>query len=169
MDRLPGAILKTMFQMWQCLKDFLFPTSQWSQPQQFGGAFTVDHKVLNDENESRLQHRYAVGVQEICCCWIQCYPTKHLNCKYSQVHMSVMYEQAQGTHDVTTPTTHNKGWRFVTESPWTLWHTGGSRQGHPRYTSASTRKAVGGPTQAPRHDRRPTTARQRQGLGTNVL
>ena len=32
--------------------------------------------------------------------------------------------------------THNKGWPFAAESPWTLWHTGGSRQGHPRYTGA---------------------------------
>ena len=32
---------------------------------------------------------------------------------------------------------HAQGWRFATQSPWTLWHTGGSRQGHPRHTSAS--------------------------------
>ena len=44
------------------------------------------------------------------------------------------------------PTTHNKGWRFATESPWTLCHTGGSRQGHPRYTSVSTERGRGWPT-----------------------
>ena len=38
------------------------------------------------------------------------------------------------------------GWRFVTESSWTLWHPGGSRQGHPRYTGARTQEGVGGPT-----------------------
>ena len=37
---------------------------------------------------------------------------------------------------------HARGWRSATESSWTLWHAGGSRQGHPRNTSAST---VGGP------------------------
>ena len=42
---------------------------------------------------------------------------------------------------------HAQGWRSSKESPWTLWHTGGSLQGHPRYTSASTE---GGPRHAPR-------------------
>ena len=88
-------------------------------------------------------------------------------CKYSPLHMSYkqLLTRAQGTHDATTPststTTHNKGWRFATESPWTLWHTGGSRQGHPRYTGAQTGKAVGGPQQPPRRLRQ-TTTRHRQ-------
>ena len=72
---------------------------------------------------------------------------------------------ASATHDVTTPSTQRKGWRFATESPWTLWHTGGW-QGHPRYTGARTGKAVGGPTQPPRDDQR---QHDRQGLETNVL
>ena len=37
-------------------------------------AITADHRVLNDDQESRLQHRYAVGVQEKTTQWIQCYP-----------------------------------------------------------------------------------------------
>ena len=36
--------------------------------------------------------------------------------------------------------------------------------GHPRCTSDRTVKAVGGPTQAPRHDDRQTTTRQKTGL-----
>ena len=31
----------------------------------FGDTITADHKVLREENESRLQHRYAVLVQEL--------------------------------------------------------------------------------------------------------
>ena len=34
-------------------------------PQKYGHAISVDHKVLNEENESPLQHRYAVEVQDI--------------------------------------------------------------------------------------------------------
>ena len=44
------------------------------------------------------------------------------------------------------PTHTTRVGALATESPWTLWHTGGSRQGHPRYTGAHTGKAVGGPT-----------------------
>ena len=47
-------------------------------PRKFGDALTADHKVLNDENGSRLQHRYAVAVQGLYFCWTQSqsYPTK---------------------------------------------------------------------------------------------
>ena len=55
-------------------------------------------------------------------------------------------------------TTSTKGWRFVTESSWTLWHPRGSRQGHPRYTSASTEEGRGWPDkQAPRDTTKTTT------------
>ena len=33
-------------------------------PRNFGDATTADHKDLNEESESRLQHRYAVVVQD---------------------------------------------------------------------------------------------------------
>ena len=47
---------------------------------------------------------------------------------------------------------HAQGWRSATEPPWTLWHTGGSLQGHPRYTSALTEGGRGWPeTQSTRH------------------
>ena len=56
-----------------------------------------------------------------------------------------------------TNRTH-KIWRSATESPWTLWHTGGSRQGHPRYTSASTEGGRGWPgTQSTRHHHKDKT------------
>ena len=47
---------------------------------------------------------------------------------------------------------HAQGWRSATESPWTLWHIGGSQQGHPRHTSASTEGGRGWPeTRSTRH------------------
>ena len=79
--------------------------------------------------------------------------TRYIFCEYSLAHERGTWPRtrAHRTHDVPTPTTTHKGWRFATESHWTLWHTSGSRQGHPRYTGARTGK----------HDR--------QGLETNVL
>ena len=38
------------------------------------------------------------------------------------------------------------GWRFASESTWTLRHARGSRKGHPRYTGARTREGRGWPT-----------------------
>ena len=35
---------------------------------------------------------------------------------------------------------HARGWRSATESPCALWHTDGSQEGHPRYTSVSTER-----------------------------
>ena len=42
----------------------------------FGDLITADHKVLNEESESRINHRYAVVVQEKATQWIQSYPCK---------------------------------------------------------------------------------------------
>ena len=38
-----------------------------------GDAFTADQKVVNEENESRLQHRYAGVVQDLYSHWISSY------------------------------------------------------------------------------------------------
>ena len=95
----------------------------------------------DDELEGALTHRRKFGeVIRV----IEMVTTESLNSASSRggVYVfSVAHERdgrarAQGTHDVTTPTTHDEGWRFAAESPWTLWHTGGSRQGHPRNTGA---------------------------------
>ena len=42
----------------------------------FGDLITADHKVLNDNCESRNNHRYAVVVQDLATQWIQAYPCK---------------------------------------------------------------------------------------------
>ena len=44
--------------------------------EKFGGLMTADHKVLNEEGESRNNHRYAVVVQDLASQWIQSYPRK---------------------------------------------------------------------------------------------
>ena len=41
-----------------------------------GDLITADHKVLNEEGESRNNHRYAVVVQDLATQWIQSYPCK---------------------------------------------------------------------------------------------
>ena len=42
----------------------------------FGDLITADHKILNEEGESRNNRRYAVVVQDLATQWIQCYPCK---------------------------------------------------------------------------------------------
>ena len=44
------------------------PSSLQASPgsEHIGHATTADHKVLNEEDESRLQRRYAVVVQDLC-------------------------------------------------------------------------------------------------------
>ena len=42
----------------------------------FGDMRTTNHKVLHEEQESRLHHRYAVVVQDLTTQWIQSYPCK---------------------------------------------------------------------------------------------
>ena len=39
----------------------------------------ADHKVLNDEQESRLHHRFAVVVQDLATRWSQSYPCKTIS------------------------------------------------------------------------------------------
>ena len=36
----------------------------------------ADHKVLNEEQESRLHHRYSVVMQDLVTQWVQSYPCK---------------------------------------------------------------------------------------------
>ena len=44
--------------------------------EKFGDLITSDHNVLNEECESRNNHRYAVVVQDLATQWIQSYPCK---------------------------------------------------------------------------------------------
>ena len=71
----------------------------------------------------------------------------------------------QETPDVTTPstqtTTRRKGWRFATESPWTLWHNGGSRDTHGTLVPKQGRPWVAR-RNLHEDDQRQKTTRQRQ-------
>ena len=42
----------------------------------FGDTITADYKVLNENQESILHHKYAVVVQDLATQWIQSYPGK---------------------------------------------------------------------------------------------
>ena len=44
--------------------------------EKFGDLITADHKVLNEEGESRHNHRYAVVAQDLATQWIQSYLCK---------------------------------------------------------------------------------------------
>ena len=44
--------------------------------EKFGDLLTADHKVLNEEGESRNNHRHSVVVQDLATQWIQSYPCK---------------------------------------------------------------------------------------------
>ena len=46
------------------------------QAEHFGDLITADHTVLNEEGESRNNHRYAVVVQDLATQWIQFFPCK---------------------------------------------------------------------------------------------
>ena len=42
----------------------------------FGDLITADHKIISEESESRIDHRYAVVAQDLATQWIQSYPCK---------------------------------------------------------------------------------------------
>ena len=46
------------------------------QAEHFGDVIPADHQVLNEEGESRNNHRYTVVVQDLATQWIQFYPCK---------------------------------------------------------------------------------------------
>ena len=50
----------------------------------FGDLITADHKVLSDNCESRINHRYAVVVQDLATQWIQAYPCKNKTSQETQ-------------------------------------------------------------------------------------
>ena len=45
--------------------------------ERFGDMITEDHKVLNEDQESKLHHRYAVVLQDLATQWIQSCPCKN--------------------------------------------------------------------------------------------
>ena len=50
----------------------------------FGDLITADHKVLSDNCESRINHRYTIAVQDLATQWIQAYPCKNKTSQETQ-------------------------------------------------------------------------------------
>ena len=50
----------------------------------FGYLITADHRVLREGCESRNNHRYAVGVQDLATQWIQSFPCKNKTSQETQ-------------------------------------------------------------------------------------
>ena len=125
------------------------------------------------DGEKRHQQRWqrtCGSAKSISRAWDQMGRVWQLSCKYSQLHTSnkCLLSHPSGhverecmEHMISRLQVHQQPHTTRadvlphTESPWTLWHTGGTRQRHPRHTSAQTGKALGGPQQLPR--RRPQT------------
>ena len=48
----------------------------FKSPKGIGDMLTADHKAPNEEQESRMHHKYAVVVQDLATHWIQSYPCR---------------------------------------------------------------------------------------------
>ena len=67
-----------------CLRTKITRASCWRrtgeeavpQADNFGHLMTVDHKVFNEEGESRNNHRYAVVTRDLATQWVQSCPCK---------------------------------------------------------------------------------------------
>ena len=55
-----------------------------SRAEHFGNLITADVKILNEESESRNNHRYAVVAQNLATQWLQSYPCKTKTSKETQ-------------------------------------------------------------------------------------
>ena len=58
-----------------------------------GNAPTADHKIVDEENESRMQHRHAVVVQDIDSFWIQCHTAKNKTLQETMNIMQKLFRQ----------------------------------------------------------------------------
>ena len=102
--------------------------------EKFGDLITADHKVLNEEGESRNNHRYAVVVQHLATQWIQSYPCKTKTSQETEKSLRKFREPSQ------KPNSHLYGqfigvwqilWRIIMESSnfnaspeWYCWESG---------------------------------------------
>ena len=59
--------------------------------EKFRDMITADHKVLNEDQESRLHHRCAVVVQDLATQWIQSYPCKTKSAQETQRNLRTLY------------------------------------------------------------------------------
>ena len=84
----------------------------------FGDLITADHKVLSEGCESRNNHRYAVGVQDLATQWIQSYPCKTKTSQESQRSLQKFLEPERKPKVIYTDNSleFDKVWRSLLES-----------------------------------------------------
>ena len=58
----------------------------------FSDLITADHNILNEESESRNNHRYAVVVQDLATQWLQSYPCKTKTSQETQKNLMKFLE-----------------------------------------------------------------------------
>ena len=63
--------------------------------EKFGDLINADHKVLNEDGESRNNHRYAVVVQDVATQWIQSYPSKTKTSQETEKSLRKFLEPSQ--------------------------------------------------------------------------
>ena len=63
--------------------------------EQIGDLITADHKVHNEECESRNNHRYAVVVQDLATQWIQSYPCRTKTSQETEKSLRKFLEPSQ--------------------------------------------------------------------------
>ena len=70
--------------------------------ERFGDFVTADHKVFNEEGESRNNHRYAVVVQDLATQWIQSYPFKTQTSQETEKSLRKFLEVSEKLKDIYT-------------------------------------------------------------------
>ena len=63
--------------------------------EKLGDLITADHKVLNEEVESRNNHRHAVVVQDLATPWIQSYPWKTKTSQETEKSLRKIHEPSE--------------------------------------------------------------------------
>ena len=74
--------------------------------EKFGDLITADHKVLNEESESRNNHRYAVVVQDLATQWIQSYRCKTKTLQETEMSLRKFFEPLQKKQQLFMLTVH---------------------------------------------------------------
>ena len=74
--------------------------------EKFGDVITADHKVLNEEGESRNNHRYAVVVQDLATQWSQSYPCKQKRSQVTEQSSQKFLEPSQKKKELFIVTFH---------------------------------------------------------------
>ena len=63
--------------------------------EKFGDLITADHRVLNEDGESRNNHRYAVVAQDLATKWIQSYPCRTKTSKKTERGLRKFHEPSE--------------------------------------------------------------------------